>query len=318
MNFLLDRMENKNIVITLHRITDPQWFENVLLLLKKKYKIIDINDLYLYFTGQKKLSGCCHITIDDGDKSIYTIVYPLLLKYGIPVTIFVSPYSISQQKNFWFQEIAKWNTDVLLKVLSEKLEIPIGKISCYSPEAILRCLSLDKIEEIMKTCIGLMRTEPLPPQNLSPAELTELNNSGLVTIGAHTRKHPILANENHKTAENEITGSIDALSEMLGKKVEYFAYPNGLPALDFTPRDMDILKTANIKIAFSSERVKLSIKDDLLAVPRIGLSYGSTKFISYKLLLGKYWSILKSLRTEPEPAVRKKIYRMLGSKPFST
>jgi len=77
---------------------------------------------------------------------------------------------------------------------------------------------------------------------MSESELKEAYDSGLVAVGAPTQNHPILANETEQTSRYEIQSSILELSDMLGTQVKYFAYPNGIPSLDFGEREIDVLK----------------------------------------------------------------------------
>lgn len=58
-------------------------------------------------------------------------------------------------------------------------------------------------------------------------QLRELDNSGLITIGAHTRYHSDLTQVSSARAELEIRGSRDALEKFLGHPVTAFAYPGG-------------------------------------------------------------------------------------------
>jgi len=104
-----------------------------------------------------------------------------------------------------------------------------------------------------------------------------------------------LANETETAAHNEIQSSIIELSEILGIPVRYFAYPNGIPQLDFGEREMNILKSMNIKLAFSTENKSFSIKDNPLSIPRNGISKGNKSFLFMKLLLGNKWDIVKRI-----------------------
>ncbi|WP_420841192.1 polysaccharide deacetylase family protein [Aquiflexum gelatinilyticum] len=124
-------------------------------------------------------------------------------------------------------------------------------------------------------------------------QLLELQNSGLVEIGAHSQTHPILKNESDEKVILEIKDSIEELSEMLGKKVRSFAYPNGIPGLDFTEREIGILKKCDIRLAFSTEKRRFNINDNPLIIPRNGISKGSPSFIFTKLVIGDYWSLLR-------------------------
>ena len=61
------------------------------------YRVIPLGDLVDYYLKRKKspLPGSVVITVDDGHKSIYTDMLPLVKKYQIPVTLFIYPSAIS-------------------------------------------------------------------------------------------------------------------------------------------------------------------------------------------------------------------------------
>jgi len=130
---------------------------------------------------------------------------------------------------------------------------------------------------------------------MDKTQLQELHKSGLVSIGAHTLNHPILKNETDEVANKEIKSSIKGLSEILGEKVKYFAYPNGTPDLDFSEREQEWLKSLDIKLAFSTENRSFNRKDNPLSIPRNGISRGSCTFVKLKLLSGSKWTVLKRL-----------------------
>lgn len=73
-----------------------------------------------------------------------------------------------------------------------------------------------------------MRSHASSPRALlSVAELRELERTG-VTIGSHTRTHPRLTDIDPARVAGELRGSKAALEELLGKRVDFFAYPFGL------------------------------------------------------------------------------------------
>jgi peptidoglycan/xylan/chitin deacetylase (PgdA/CDA1 family) len=61
------------------------------------YKVIPLGELVDYYLGKKKspLPRSVVITVDDGHKSVYTDMLPLVKKYQIPVTLFIYPSAIS-------------------------------------------------------------------------------------------------------------------------------------------------------------------------------------------------------------------------------
>jgi len=284
-----------NTIINFHKIYDKEWMESVLLFLSNIYNIVSIQDIESYYYNQKPLHNCCHITFDDGDRSFDTIVYPLIKKFQLPVSIYVSPKIAKTGENFWFQEIRDYNKEVLRTIINNKYPYLKNVNPKVSLNAIFKSLQLEQIWEVISEYRSIMKVVAEKRMNMSDGELIEVSNSGLVAIGAHTLNHPILANETETTAQNEIQSSILELSEILGIPVRYFAYPNGIPQIDFGKREMNFLKAMNIKLAFSTENKSFTIKDNPLSIPRNGISKGNKSFLFLKLLLGSKWDKIKKL-----------------------
>ena len=285
----------QNTIINFHKIYDKEWMESVLLFLSNIYNIVSLQDIESYYYHKKPLHNCCHITFDDGDRSFYTIVYPLIKKFQLPVSIYVSPKIVKTGENFWFQEIRNYNKEVLRTIINNKHPY-LKSINPKIPiSAIFKSLQLTQIWEIIDEYRSIMKIDAEKRMNMSESELKEVYNSGLVAIGAHTQNHPILANETETTAQYEIQSSILELSEILADPVKYFAYPNGIPQIDFGEREMNFLKAMNIKLALSTENKSFSIIDNPLNIPRNGISKGNKSFLFIKLLLGSKWDKVKKL-----------------------
>lgn len=62
---------------------------------------------------------------------------------------------------------------------------------------------------------------------MSAAELKEMAAAG-ITIGSHTRTHPRLPELDPEQKQDEIRGSRTRLEDLLGRRVDHFAYPYGL------------------------------------------------------------------------------------------
>jgi len=285
----------QNTIINFHKIYDKEWMESVLLFLSNIYNIVSLQDIESYYYHKKPLHNCCHITFDDGDRSFYTIVYPLIKKFQLPVSIYVSPKIVKTGENFWFQEIRNYNKEVLRTIINNKYPY-LKSINPKIPiSAIFKSLQLTQIWEIIDEYRSIMKIDAEKRMNMSVDELKEVYDSGLVEIGAHTQNHPILANETETTAQYEIQSSILELNAILGVQVSSFAYPNGIPQIDFGKREMNFLKAMNIKLALSTENKSFSIKDNPLNIPRNGISKGNKSFLFMKLLMGSKWDIVKKL-----------------------
>ena len=284
----------KNTIINFHSITSKAWMEKVFILLKNRYRLISVRELESYYYEGKRLDNTCSITYDDGHESFHSIVFPLLKKYEIPASLYVSPLMIKERKNFWFQEIENYDDNILYESIDDlfksndfKNNISIGEI--------FKSMKLNDIWDAIYRYMDHTGVEPKKCVNLDSEQLIEIKNSGLVTIGAHTLNHPILSNEDDKIALNEIKESIDQLSDLINTKIKYFAYPNGIPNVDFGYREVKVLKDLGIKLSFSTENKAFSMEDDPLNIPRNGLTKGGKMFILSKLILGKRWDKIKGL-----------------------
>jgi peptidoglycan/xylan/chitin deacetylase (PgdA/CDA1 family) len=296
----------KDLIVTFHEIYDIGWFEKILLYLKSKYTFVELGH-FANLSNDTYKKRFCHITFDDGHKSFYNSAYPILRKHEIPATIFVSPKIIISQENFWFQEVLSFEQNRMARILSKELLLPFKIISDIPFIQILKCLPLEYIAQIIEKYRKETKTSSRPFQNMILDEILEVENSGLITIGAHTLNHPILKNESDLNCDKEISGSIIQLKELLGHEIKYFAYPNGIPYIDFGFREIEILKKNNISIAVSTNTNYVSSSNNKFALPRIDLSNRTRNFTKIILKLGPYWGKIKSLEPNYEQKNRLKI-----------
>ncbi len=309
---------NKSLILTFHNVLNRSWFEKVITYLKSNYRLVDSECLEMAFPNKVVMKNLCHITFDDGEKSFYNIAFPILKKYHVPATIFVSPSIITSGDNFWFQEVSDYNEKIIKRILSEELNIQIEIIRNINHLNVFKCLPISEIHRIISIYRAETKSQKRFSQNMSLTETIEVQESGLVTIGAHTLNHPILSNETDDISYHEITNSIKMLQELLGINIKHFAYPNGIPDLDFSKREIIYLQKNYISMAFSSESKFMTTSDDIYSLPRIGLTYGNMTFIKLKLLMGDKWESIKSIKNSTEVKNRKLILLQLSEKKLTS
>lgn len=288
-------MKLSNTIINFHVIQNLEWMENIIKMLSKQFEMISIEQLENYYYGKLDGKNYCHITIDDGDNSVYSHLFPLLKKYEVPVSIFVSPKAVITGRNFWFQEIKGYDAAKLLQYYNDYKGTNFKFVNNKQVNALIKSCPIEEIHEIIENFKTIHRIPDKERRCLTLEQLKELQASELVGIGAHTLHHPILKNEKEDVVRLEISESINQLSGILEEEVKYFAYPNGMPEFDFGNREINILKENNIKLAFSTESKNFSKKDNPLSIPRRGVTKGSPTFVYTKLLLGNSWETIKKL-----------------------
>jgi peptidoglycan/xylan/chitin deacetylase (PgdA/CDA1 family) len=176
------------------------------------------------------------ITFDDGYKNVFTCAYPILRKYHVPATIFLTTGHTETDNPFWWDKVNHIIKDTTLT----RLELEeAGEYSLTTPNqrlkarrAITKCLE-GLPEERKSQLIQRMETlagGSLPALNetatLSWNQIEEMSHHD-ITFGSHTATHPILTRISPEQANHEIYRSKKDIEEHLGKPVNLFSYPNG-------------------------------------------------------------------------------------------
>lgn len=302
-----------NKILNFHLVDNLEWFDEAIRLIKSKYQMVSIDTLIAYYNGEIELKNACHITVDDGDQTFYKYIYPVLKKYNVPASLYVSPKIFNQKINYWFQEVEGYDPHILKQIIAKEKQIDVEKLKPFSVFNVLKVFNVATIHHFLETYRKETNTALKPYQNMSIAELKEVDNEGLVTIGGHTMNHPILQNENDENAAYEINNSVQELAALLGHPVKCFSYPNGIPGYDFTKREQNLLKENNIKLTFSTVAKNFNAKNDIMNIPRIGVSNNeSMLFLKAKLVLGTIWDNLKRIKSTGEYKHRKEIQKILN------
>lgn len=125
----------------------PKKFESQMKwLLDHGFTIIPLQDAVGYLQGKR--SSLPHkaivVTADDGWKSVYEYMYPIVKKYRFPVTLFIYPQTISEGKNaMTWDELKELQQTGLFDIQSHTYDHPNFKI-------MKRHLSPEKFENDVK------------------------------------------------------------------------------------------------------------------------------------------------------------------------
>ncbi len=284
-------------------MTDAAWFEQCLRLIGRFYEFASVDMLANAVEEKQCLRGKCFVTFDDGEKSFYEVAYPVLRKVNVPATIFVSPQNIVEGGSFWFQCVRDIPDNDLRKAIATILPNGVELVKRYSVLAILKTLPLQMIHAIMEQARPCVLAKD---RNINEEELRELAADPLITIGAHTLTHPILANETKIESARQIQASVTQLCQMLGRSVLYFAYPNGNRGLDYTHREIKMLEQTNIRLAFSTNVGFVGCRPKAYEINRVGLTLGSKWHVLGKILFPKSFVKLRDIRAKHSENIERK------------
>ncbi len=283
--------KNKISVLTYHGITGDYnsvndfcfvsagEFEKQMKYLLKHFDIIGAEDAYLNNYDNKKPVAV--ITFDDGFFNNFSHAFPVLKKYKIPATVFLSTNLIESNDTIWFCKIIQmiesskekeifWEGEKLSidscndkRLTSSKIQASIKKLNPSEIEsAINKIFKLGDIyTDYSDTLFGM----------LTRNAIKEMQDSHLITFGAHTHNHTILSKLSKDESQKEISDSLQEVQKITGKRCNMFAYPNG-GVDDYNSDHKSLLNKLNVSLAFSMKDGLSSRQDDYFEIKRLFIS----------------------------------------------
>lgn len=103
------------------------------------------------------------------------------------------------------------------------------------------------------------------PNHLNWSQTNEMERSGLIEIGVHTRHHVDLTQSNPLQLEDEISGAKKSLENKLGHPLISFAYPSG----KFNQNVIEVVKRAGFEFAVTTEPGYAEKKQGYLTLHRV-------------------------------------------------
>jgi peptidoglycan/xylan/chitin deacetylase (PgdA/CDA1 family) len=286
--WLSSRFSDRAVVLGYHKIANvsndfyevcvtPENFMQHLEVIRRDYYPITLTEMVSHLLKGTLPHKSVAVTFDDGYTDNLYNAKPLLERFDIPATVFISPGNLGQL--FWWDELEKLillpgilPRSIRLQLTGEVLEwVPgdMGKSrqllkTLYDRLLPLRSEEREEIMEAIRSGSGDNPKVHQPSCSLQPAEIIQLARGGLIEIGAHTMTHPILSRLPIDEQRAEIRDSKIHLENILSKPVIGFAYPNG----SFTQETEAIVKDLGFHFACSSKRDVIWRKQQIYHLPR--------------------------------------------------
>lgn len=255
-----------------------------LIYLHRNFQVVPLSHIVEQVQSRKRLDlGLVALTIDDGRRNCYEILFPLLKEFSLPATFFVVSSFIRGEDWIWTDKV-QWLSEQPYRsdeLAHENIDAFFRMLNQMPPEARNRRI------EGLATSMNVVIPKHAPPKYApcSWNELREMADSGLVEIGSHTVTHPILASMNDEESWQELTLSRVQIEQGIGRKVHSFCFPNGKPG-DYRSSQVCMLKDAGYGSGVVTRFGMVSPKDDVFELPRIGIAGGTDPLIFAKYLDG--------------------------------
>lgn len=236
-------------------------FEKHLEMLAGVFRLITIEQLVGELeSGEVQPYAIC-LTFDDGYRDNFEYAFPLLQKYGVPATIFLTTGFIGTDKQLWHDQVLfavqNAGTDRLNFDAANLMNIDLGNFEsrrqiAFKILAWLKQFTPEIRDRHIRQLCEICRVAAANQQRmmLNWDEVRLMQKRG-IAFGAHTKTHPILSTLGDEQMEDEIAGSKAAIEEALDAPVSAFAYPNGKSG-DFNERAKQLLKQAGFRCAMTT------------------------------------------------------------------
>jgi len=309
---LRNRFAPGGVILMYHRVAEvgsdpwslcvtPRHFAEHLEVLQKHARPQRLHQLTEAVQHRKRPHHSVAITFDDGYADNLYNAKPLLERYDIPATVFVTTGHLGHEREFWSDELDR----ILLQpgTLPETLRLRIngstyqwelGEAANYSEESyqsdrcwsalgednpgsrqslyrslyqLLRPLLAFEQRKVLDELLTWAGAKPLSRPThrfLTLAEVLELDLGGAIEVGSHTVTHPFLSALPAASQQNEIEQSKADLEEIIGHPVTSFAYPYG----NYTAETAALVKRAGFACACSTFGDTVWQRTDCFQLPR--------------------------------------------------
>ena len=246
--------------------------------LAKHYRVVSMPEVLDAVERKRELpERSVLITFDDAYADFADIPFPILKRFRLPATLFVpTAYPDHPDSAFWWDKIYQ---AVDRTRRTELCDTPLGSLSLKTPTQRRRSLRmlqdyvttlphLEGMRLVDSVCAQLGETQLKSVSVLSWDQLRQLSKEG-VTLGSHTRTHPIMTQIPSAQIREEVKGSQQDLKTEIGVVFPIFCYPNG----DHSDTVTAILQEEGIRLGFTTVAGKNELESsDLLRLKRIGIA----------------------------------------------
>lgn len=255
------------------------------------------------------------LTFDDGYKDNLDHALPICEHLGVPMAVYVTTGLIDGTVDPWWYSLQSWimKSDFVLTGNGgemEKIETGSNEEKEKAYQWIYQKIreagagGLDVVEQIWQAnhLHGAPDNDDLM---MTWNDLRTLNDSPLVTIGAHTVTHPRLIWCEHSEIKSEISESKNRLQEELAGEIVHMAYPNG--SENDIPRGIsDIVSAAGYETAMAGFPRNIEPGDEelLYTLPRKGVSDLAANLIEVECAITGVSNLLDSRFRERLRAVK--------------
>lgn len=252
-----------------------QEFEGQMAMLAGSFNVLPLSDAVRRLKDGTLPERAAAITFDDGYADNYLVALPILSRWHLPATFFVATGFLDGGR--------MWNDSVIESVRRaggphlDLSNLHLGVHAVATPAEKIRTIAslISQLkylppQERAEKVAGVVAKAGLEERSdlMMSSEQVRLMGDAGMEVGAHTVNHPILETLSDQEAETEISAGKSRLEEITGRPVSLFAYPNGKPGTDYSPRDVSLVRRLGFAAAVSTHWGAATRSSDVFQLPR--------------------------------------------------
>lgn len=255
-------------ILVYHRVEDepedpyalcvtPKHFASHLEALAASARFADMDEMWSWAPPRPRVM----VTFDDGYADNLHVALPIAERFEVPLTVFITSGALNDGRGFWWDRLAGLVLDrpepearFCVETTSTRLDVSFQGLdrwerAMWAVQTRLRSSSASEIEEVLAQLEATLGPGASgAPAVLTDAEVIELSQHPLVTIGAHTTDHALLAGRSAASQTESILRCKEHLESLTGERVNHFAYPFGGRG-DFDETSVDAVDRAGFETA---------------------------------------------------------------------
>lgn len=255
-------------------VVDAARFESQMDALGRLFNVIPLSEAVERLRRGALPPRAACVTFDDGYADNFDVALPILKRHSISATFFISTGYLDGGIMF--------NDKVLefVRQFDGSLDLGNWGLGVHST------FTIDQRLQAIRSLLSALKYRPMEERHRIMNEIADASNfrfpvdlmlkkeqvqalsAADMEIGGHTVNHPILAKLDSNAAASEIADGVAQLEGIVGRKVRYFAYPNGIPCVDYFPEHVQMVKKLGLEAAVSTARGVARYGGDLFQLPR--------------------------------------------------
>ncbi len=295
------RKEPSARILIYHRVNDDgdpffpaistRLFEQTMRHVARNYKVVGLPDLVRHLEDGPA-EPVVAITFDDGYRDNCENAWPILQRYHLPATIFLTTGTIDGDDPIWFEQLACAIKKTSMEHLDLELDIPrrfLFRTVADRLDAnnqifgILRDLPDDERKRWLPHILRQLAVKDngeLLGRMLTWSQVRTMNAHG-IDFGGHTVTHPFLSRLSRESACWEVSECKRRIETELQCPVESFAYPNGRQK-DYEPWGSQIMRSAGYRAAVTTTWGMNYASTDRMHLKRGGPWENTAALFAYK------------------------------------